>query len=90
MERINSLKLLLSLQGPCEADSSGSEEEEQLSTKATNVEPNEDKDTILEDPPWHIEVVGDWKERIQGYSPEQLKFYDKMLGKLDELIALGE
>ena len=58
--------------------------------RSTFMEPKEDKDTVLEDPLWQVEVVEDWKERLKGYSPEQLKFYDKMLGKLDELINLGE
>lgn len=92
VEKINALKLLLSLQNdPCDADSSGNEEEEEEQIfKSTFMEPKQEKDTVLEDPMWQVEVVDDWKERIKGYSPKQLKFYEKMLGKLDELINLGE
>ena len=96
VEKINAIKLLLSMQDdPCDANSSASENEEAESTptfSSSFMMPNvfQEQDTVMEDPLWQVEVVDDWKERIKDYSPKQLKFYDKMLGKLDELIQLGE
>lgn len=81
---------MLSLQNSNDADSSENEEQEEQLFKSNISGPKFEKDTVLEDPLWEVEVVADWKERIKGYSPKQLKFYDKMLGKLDELINLGE